>query len=112
MAHFPTGNMTREFLLSIPAKLRQEEVVREAETIRRVVYNHACAGKTKYNHPIQNIRTVNGRQVKSSGQPFANIDDMVAELSRTLEGCRVEHVTALTGDHGYNRPESIEIDWS
>ena len=66
---YPEFIMSREFLLSIPAKIQREKIERQATSIRQAVYQQACVGKTKYNFPVQNIRMVNGRPVTTNGQP-------------------------------------------
>ena len=106
--------MTAEFLRNIPDQLRREEIERQAKSIRAEVHARASRGNTKYNHPITNVRMLNGRPQLVNGQhiEIISISDIIAELVRTLEGCKVTHVSALKGDHGYNRPESIEIDWT
>jgi hypothetical protein len=102
--------MNAEFLRSIPALSRKKEIELFTRTIRGEVYANASAGNTKYNWPVPSyykngVTQVNGRFVPTP-------DELMAELIRTLEGCKVTHVTAEKGEYGYNRPESIEIDWS
>lgn len=109
--HSPHPNfiMTREFLLSIPTLRHREAIEEAARGIRAAVYTAAVNGKTKISHKVG---TQNNGCITDPPPPIVTTAQLVTELIRTLEGCRVTHVSAEKGEYGYNRPESIEIDWS
>ena len=105
----PNFIMSREFLLSIPTLRHREAIEETARGIRAAVYTAAVNGKTKISHKIG---TQNNGCISYPPPPIVTTAQLVAELIRTLEGCRVEHVNAKLYPDGHTRLESIEIDWS
>jgi hypothetical protein len=103
-------SMSRDYLRNIPVERHRQAVRDWAKMIRQECYNPAAAGKMR--HTV----TVKGVGCNSTGSypaaPIVTSDDLVEELIRTMPGCRITYLPAERGDHGYNRPESILIDWS
>ena len=102
-------SMSRDYLRNIPVERHRQAVKDWAKIIRQECYNPAAAGKMRYSVNIK----PNGLTCQSyPPAPIVTVDDLVEELIRTMPGCRITYLPAERGDHGYNRPESILIDWS
>ena len=103
--------MSRDYLRNIPVERHRQAVKEWARIIRQECYNPAAAGKMRYSATVKGIGFSN-----STGSypptPIVTVDDLIEELIRTMPGCRITYLPAEKGDHGYNRPESILIDWS
>lgn len=104
-------SMSRDYLRNIPVERHRQAVKDWARIIRQECYNPAAAGKMRYTANVKGI----GHSNSNSGYPpppIVTVDDLIEELIRTMPGCRITYLPAESGDHGYNRQESILIDWS
>ena len=100
--------MSRDYLRNIPVERHRQAVKDWARIIRQECYNPAAAGKMRYSYNLK----LNGVCQSYPPAPIVTADDLIEELITTMPGCRITYLPAEKGDHGYNRPESILIDWS
>jgi hypothetical protein len=103
--------MSRDYLRNIPVERHRQAVKDWAKIIRQECYNPAAAGKMRYSAAVKGIGHSNSNSSYPPA-PIVTVDDLVEELIRTMPDCRITYLPAERGDHGYNRPESILIDWS